>query len=60
MILPAMGITSDIIATFSRKPIFGYRAMAYAMIAIAFLSWIVWGHHMFAVGDESGARQPAS
>ena len=50
MILPAMGITSDIIATFSRKPIFGYRAMAYAMIAIAFLSWIVWGHHMFQSG----------
>ncbi len=50
MILPAMGITSDMIATFSRKPIFGYRAMAYAMIAIAFLSWIVWGHHMFQSG----------
>ncbi len=50
MILPAMGITSDIIATFSRKPIFGYRAMAYAMIAIAFLSWVVWGHHMFQSG----------
>src|SRR5579864_8046630 len=50
MILPAMGISSDIIATFSRKPIFGYRAMAYAMIAIAFLSWIVWGHHMFQSG----------
>ncbi len=50
MILPGMGITSDIIATFSRKPIFGYRAMAYAMIGIAFLSWIVWGHHMFQSG----------
>ncbi len=50
MILPAMGITSDILATFSRKPIFGYRAMAYAMAAIAFLSWIVWGHHMFQSG----------
>ncbi|MGO9062372.1 MAG: cbb3-type cytochrome c oxidase subunit I [Candidatus Binataceae bacterium] len=50
MILPAMGMASDIIATFSRKPIFGYRAMAYAMAAIAFLSWIVWGHHMFVSG----------
>src|SRR5271155_5004716 len=52
MILPGMGITSEIIATFSRKPIFGYRAMAYAMIAIAFLSWIVWGHHMFQSGMD--------
>ncbi|MFZ0889791.1 MAG: cbb3-type cytochrome c oxidase subunit I [Candidatus Binataceae bacterium] len=50
MILPAMGITSEIISTFSRKPIFGYRAMAYAMVALAFLSWIVWGHHMFQSG----------
>jgi cytochrome c oxidase subunit 1 len=50
MILPAMGIASEIISTFSRKPIFGYRAMAYAMGAIAFLSWIVWGHHMFQSG----------
>ncbi len=52
MILPAMGITSDVLATFSRKPIFGYRAMAYAMIGIAFLSWIVWGHHMFQSGMD--------
>src|SRR3984893_4865015 len=50
MILPAMGITSDMLSPFSRKPIFGYRAMAYAMSAIAFLSWIVWGHHMFQSG----------
>ena len=50
MILPAMGISSEIISAFSRKPIFGYRAMAYAMIAIAFLSWVVWGHHMFQSG----------
>ncbi len=50
LILPAMGITSDIISTFSRKPIFGYRSMAYAMIAIAFLGWLVWGHHMFQSG----------
>jgi len=52
MILPAMGITSDVVATFSRKPIFGYRAMAYAICAIAFLSWIVWGHHMFQSGMD--------
>ncbi len=50
LILPAMGIASDIISTFSRKPIFGYRAMAYAMMAIAFLGFIVWGHHMFQSG----------
>jgi cytochrome c oxidase subunit I len=50
MILPAMGIASELIATFSRKPIFGYRAMAYAMASIAFLSWVVWGHHMFQSG----------
>jgi cytochrome c oxidase subunit 1 len=50
MILPAMGIASDVLATFSRKPIFGYHAMAFSMIGIAFLGWIVWGHHMFQSG----------
>ncbi len=50
LILPAMGVTSDILSVFSRKPIFGYRAMAFSMIGIAFLSWIVWGHHMFQSG----------
>ncbi|MGH7874499.1 MAG: cytochrome c oxidase subunit I [Candidatus Binatia bacterium] len=50
LVLPAMGVTSDILSTFSRKPIFGYHAMAFSMIAIAFLSWIVWGHHMFISG----------
>jgi cytochrome c oxidase subunit 1 len=50
LILPAMGIASDILSVFARKPIFGYRAMAFSMIAIAFLSWIVWGHHMFQSG----------
>jgi cytochrome c oxidase subunit 1 len=50
MILPAMGIVSDVIAVFARKPIFGYRSMAYAMCAIAGLGWIVWGHHMFQSG----------
>ncbi|HEX8911667.1 MAG TPA: cbb3-type cytochrome c oxidase subunit I, partial [Humisphaera sp.] len=50
MILPAMGMVSDIIAVFSRKPIFGYRPMIYAMGAIAFLGFIVWAHHMFQSG----------
>jgi cytochrome c oxidase subunit 1 len=50
LILPAMGIASDILSVFARKPIFGYHAMAFSMIGIAFLSWIVWGHHMFQSG----------
>ena len=50
LILPAMGIASDILSVFARKPIFGYRAMAYSMLSIAGLSWIVWGHHMFQSG----------
>jgi len=50
MILPAMGVTSDILATFSRKPIFGYKPMVFAMGAITGLGFIVWGHHMFQSG----------
>ena len=50
VLLPALGITSEIIATNSRKPIFGYRAMIGSMLAIGFLSFIVWGHHMFITG----------
>ena len=50
LVLPAMGVTSDILSAFSRKPIFGYHAMAFSMIALAFLSWVVWGHHMFLSG----------
>jgi cytochrome c oxidase subunit 1 len=50
MILPAMGLTSEILAVHSRKPIFGYKAMVYAMVAIGFLGFIVWGHHMFVSG----------
>ena len=50
MILPAMGMVSDIIAVFCRKPIFGYRPMVYAMAGIAFLGFIVWAHHMFQSG----------
>lgn len=50
VILPAMGIVSEVMATHSRKPIFGYRAMITSILAIAFLSTIVWGHHMFVSG----------
>ena len=50
VLLPALGITSEIIATNSRKPIFGYRAMIGSMLGIAFLSFIVWAHHMFVTG----------
>lgn len=50
ILLPALGITSEVIATNSRKPIFGYRAMIASILAIAFLSTIVWGHHMFMSG----------
>jgi len=50
VILPAMGIVSEILASNSRKPIFGYRAMIASILAIAFLSTIVWGHHMFVSG----------
>jgi cytochrome c oxidase subunit 1 len=50
LILPAMGFTSDIIANGSRKPIFGYESMVWAIIGIGFLGWIVWGHHMFQSG----------
>ena len=50
LILPAFGIVSQIIPTFARKPLFGYSSMVYATASIAFLSFIVWGHHMFTVG----------
>lgn len=50
VLLPALGITSEVIATMSRKPIFGYRAMVGSILAIGFLSFIVWGHHMFITG----------
>ena len=49
-ILPGMGVTSQILSTFSRKPIFGYRAMVYAMLSIGFFGFMVWGHHMFMSG----------
>ncbi|HET6244769.1 MAG: cbb3-type cytochrome c oxidase subunit I [Bacteroidetes bacterium] len=50
VLLPALGLTSEIISTNSRKPIFGYRAMIGSLLAIGFLSFIVWGHHMFVTG----------
>lgn len=50
VLLPALGVSSEVIATNSRKPIFGYKAMIGSIIAIGFLSFIVWGHHMFVTG----------
>jgi cytochrome c oxidase subunit 1 len=50
LMLPALGFTSDLISTFCRKPIFGYKTMVGAMLAIATLSFVVWGHHMFQSG----------
>jgi cytochrome c oxidase subunit 1 len=49
-ILPGMGVASQLLSTFSRKPIFGYRAMVWAIMAIGFLGFMVWGHHMFMSG----------
>lgn len=50
VVMPALGITSEVIATNSRKPIFGYHAMVYSLVGITVLSFIVWGHHMFVTG----------
>ena len=49
-ILPGMGVASQLLSTFSRKPIFGYKAMVYAIMGIGFLGFMVWGHHMFMSG----------
>jgi len=56
LILPVFGIVSSIIPTFARKPLFGYRSMVFAVLAIAFLSMSVWAHHMFAVGMPAVAQ----
>jgi cytochrome c oxidase subunit 1 len=54
LVLPAMGMISEVIPVFSRKPIFGYKAVAFATVGIAFVSMLVWGHHMFTVGFPDG------
>ncbi len=54
MILPAMGIVSEILPVFSRKPIFGYKAIAFSTLGIGFVSMLVWAHHLFTVGYGNG------
>jgi cytochrome c oxidase subunit I len=55
MILPGMGVTSELIAAFSRRPVFGYATVAFASVAIAVLGFLVWGHHMFVAGMSAHA-----
>jgi len=56
MILPAFGVVSEILPVFSRRPIFGYKAIAYSSLAIALVSFLVWGHHLFVSGMSDWAR----
>jgi cytochrome c oxidase subunit 1 len=56
MILPAFGIVSQVVSTFSKKPIFGYLGMVYAMIAIGVIGFVVWAHHMFTTGISADSR----
>jgi cytochrome c oxidase subunit 1 len=56
MILPAFGIVSQVVSTFSRKPVFGYLGMAYAMVSIGVIGFVVWAHHMFTTGISVDTR----